>query len=201
MNRWGLTSHPGRILLTVGRLVPRKGVAFFVSQVLPRLMERRGDWVYLIVSDGPEYGAIEATIQDQGLDKVVRMLGQVPNDELQAAYAMADLFVMPNVPVAGNSEGFGIVSLEARASGLPVVASSLEGIGDSFTSEDDGILVPPKDVEAFVAAIDHLLKTKSTLEARLRRRRRVESHYGWTHVAEEYLSAFRDVQAAHMMRS
>jgi phosphatidylinositol alpha-1,6-mannosyltransferase len=201
MGRWGLTSHPDRILLTVGRLVPRKGVALFVSQVLPRMMERRDDWLYLIVGDGPERAAIDAAVRDQELDKVVRMLGRVPDDELQAAYAIADVFVMPNVPVEGNSEGFGIVTLEARASGLPVVASSLEGIGDSFTSEDDGILVPPGDVEAFVAAIDRLLEAKLTLKTRLRHRQQVESRYGWTRIAEEYLSAFRGVQIGYHSRN
>jgi len=197
IGQWGLKSRPRHMLLTVGRLVPRKGVSFLVSQVLPQLAQRRDDWVYLVVGDGPERRVIEAAARERGVDKMVRVLGQVPDDELQATYAMADLFVMPNVLVAGDSEGFGLVTLEARAAGLPVVASSLEGISDSFDSINDGILVPPGDAEAFVEAIDRLLETELTMEARLCRRRRVESRYGWTYIAGEYLAVFRHVRAEY----
>jgi glycosyltransferase involved in cell wall biosynthesis len=200
MNRWGLEFRPKHILLTVGRLVPRKGVRFFVSQVLPKLIKRRNDWIYLVVGDGPERRSVEKMVRERGLDKIVRVLGEVSDDELIAAYAMADLFVMPNIPVAGDSEGFGLVTLEARAAGLPVIASSLEGISDSLSSADDGILVPPGNAEAFVEAIDRLLEAELTVEARLRRRRRIEPRYDWTYIAQEYLAVFRDVQAEYHSR-
>lgn len=197
IKRWGIEPCPKHILLTVGRLVHRKGVHFFVSEVLPELAERRSDWVYLVAGDGPERRQIEVIARSRGLDDMVRLLGRVPNDELRAAYALADLFVMPNVPVAGDCEGFGLVTLEARVAGVPVVASSLEGIDDSFASADDGVLVPPGDVRAFVEAIDGLLQNELTIEARLRRRKRVKSRYGWEHIGEEYLTVFRAVQARH----
>ena len=196
MRKWGLESGPKHILLTVGRLVPRKGVSFFVSEVLPKLANRRNDWIYLIAGDGPERQRIEAAVAQSELEKVVRVLGQVSDDELRAAYALADLFVMPNIRVEGDCEGFGLVTLEARAAGLPVVASSLEGISDSFLSADDSILVPPGDAEAFAEAIDCLLQPDLlTLDARSGRRARVKSRYDWTHVVERYLAVFRDVQA------
>jgi phosphatidylinositol alpha-1,6-mannosyltransferase len=197
LDRWGLQPRPKHVLLTVGRLVPRKGVLFFVSQVLPEVVKRRDDCVYLVVGDGPERGIIEAAVRERRLDRVVRMLGQVPAEELQAAYAMADLFVMPNMPVRNDPEGFGIVTVEARAAGLRIVASAIEGIVDSFTSADDGLLVPPGDTEAFVEAIDRGLETKLTVEERERRRGRTVSQYGWTYIAEEYLTVFRQVQAQY----
>jgi glycosyltransferase involved in cell wall biosynthesis len=173
-------------------------VSFLLSEALPNLANRRNDWIYLIAGDGPERKRIEAAVAHSELEKVVRVLGQVSDDELRAAYALADLFVMPNVRVEGDCEGFGLVTLEARAAGLPVVASSLEGISDSFLSADECILVPPGDAEAFAEAIDCLLQPDLlTLEARLRRRARVKSRYDWTHIAEEYLAVFRDVQVKH----
>jgi len=190
---WGLTARTQHILLTVGRLVPRKGVCFFVSEVLPALARLRNDWVYLIVGDGPDRRRIREAVWHQGLEDKVRILGQVPDEELRAAYAMATLFAMPNVPVAGDSEGFGLVTLEARAAGLPIVASSLEGITDSFDSADDGILVPPGDVEAFVKGIHKLLEAELTLEDRLRRRDKMRSRYDWSSIAREYLEVFQDV--------
>jgi phosphatidyl-myo-inositol dimannoside synthase len=194
-HRWRLTVRPKHILLTVGRLVPRKGVHFFVSQVLPRLGERRNDWVYVIVGDGPERAAIEATVQAQGATDSVRILGKVSDDELGAAYAMADIFVMPNVPVPGDSEGFGLVSLEARMAGLPVVASRLEGITDSFATDQDGVLVAPLDVSGFVDAIDCLLDGDLTPESRRRRTTQVETRYSWDCVIDRYLAVFEAVQA------
>ena len=160
--RWAIDSEcaqPPHILLTVGRLVPRKGVRWLVTEVLPRLAERRADWIYLVVGEGPERQAIaEAARRDQRVAQRVHLLGQISDDELRTAYAAADLFVMPNVPVPGDSEGFGIVHLEARAAGLPVVAADIEGISESFISGEDGWLVPAGDAAAFVDAIDRGLR-------------------------------------------
>ena len=101
---------------------------WLVTEVLPRLAERRADWIYLVVGEGPERQAIaEAATQDPRVAQRVHLLGQTSDDDLCMAYAAADLFVMPNVPVPGDSEGFGIVHLEARAAGLPVVAADIEG--------------------------------------------------------------------------
>lgn len=199
-NRWGLKPHPRHILLTVGRLVPRKGVSFFVSQVVPELARRRDDFVYLIVGDGSERDAIEARVRKQVLGHVVRVLGEVPAEELEAAYAMANLFVMPNIPVQDDSEGFGIVAVEARAAGLRVVASALEGIVDSFFSADDGILVPPGDAEALLQAIDQMMGTEVTHEERQLRRHRTVSRYSWTAVANQYLEVFDNVQREYHSR-
>jgi glycosyltransferase involved in cell wall biosynthesis len=197
--RWCLEPRPPHLLLTVARLVPRKGIRFFVSDVLPLLRKQRADWVYLIVGDGPEHVAIESSVRANSLESMVRLLGRVPDEELYAAYAMADLFVMPNVAVAGDSEGFGLVTLEARAAGLPVVAARLEGIVDSFLSAEDGLLVPPGDAVAFATAMDTLLNEELTSEARARRRQRVASVYAWEHIIKQYLDVFRAVCARRVL--
>lgn len=194
---WGLRSPSERVLLTVGRLVPRKGITFLVSQVLPPLAEQLDNWVCLVVGDGPERDRIQAAVRHKGLEAKVRLLGQVSDEELRAAYAMASLFLMPNIPVYGDSEGFGLVTLEARAAGLPIVASSLEGIPDSFQAADDGMLVPPGDADSFVEAIHSVLEPGLTLEDRLRRREQIRARYGWSHIAEEYLAVFRDAEARY----
>jgi glycosyltransferase involved in cell wall biosynthesis len=191
---WGIDTRPHFIFLTVGRLVPRKGVEFFISHVLSELAESRCDWVYIIVGDGPERQVIEAAIQNHGLIKQVIVLGRVPDNELQAAYAMADLFVMPNIPVTGDPEGFGIVTLEARASGLPVIASSMEGINDAFTSSEDSILVPPGNKNAFLRAIEYALEIEWSIEDQLRQRHLIEDRYSWTRIADKYLTVFRQTQ-------
>ncbi len=199
-SRWRLPRWPEHILLFVGRLIPRKGGRFLVSRILPLLAARRRDWVCLIVGDGPERPALERMTREQGLSEHVRLLGRVSAEELRAAYAAADVFIMPNVPVAGDFEGFGIVALEARASGLPVVAADLEGIGDSFQDGGDGVLVTPGDAEAFVRAIEALLDGRTTATARRERRRRVRERYGWSHIADEYLRTFHSIRERYDAR-
>ena len=195
--RWKLNLNDRHILLTVGRLVPRKGIAPFVSQALPLLRQRREDWIYLVVGEGPERVAIEAVVAAHNLADKVRLLGQVSEEGLKAAYALADLFVMPNVPVAGDAEGFGMVTLEARAAGLPVVAADLEGIRESIENEDDGLLVPPEDYVAYVQAIDRLLGKEPNPAEAQRRRERVAARYAWPRIAARYLEVFRQVQTEY----
>lgn len=200
IRQWGIESRPKHILLTVGRLVPRKGIYFFVSQVLPRLRERRKDWIYLIVGDGPERGPIESAIRAQDLHEMVRLLGQVPDDELAAAYAMADVFVMPNVSVPGNPEGLGLVTLEALASGVPVVAADLEGIGEALGGKDDGTLVKPGDWSAFVEAINAWFDRDETAIDREQRRQRTHSRFAWSRVVSQYMEIFQAVIKEHNTR-
>lgn len=196
---WGQADRTKRRLLTAGRLVPRKGVHFFVAQVLPRLRARRGDWVCLVIGDGPEREAIARAVHEQGLEDAVRLLGRVPDAELRAAYALADVFIMPNIPLEGDSEGFGIVTVEARMAGTPVVAADLEGIADSFADADDGVLVPAGDAQAFTDALDRMLDADLTSEARLARRERMTGRYSWEHLIDKYLAVFEAIQEGKLV--
>lgn len=144
----------GRLLLAVARLVPRKGLAWFVSRVLPRLAGAS----LLIIGDGPERTRIEAAATRSGVRGRVLFAGAVPDKEtLKLAYSTADLFVMPNVPVPGDAEGFGLVALEAASAGLPVIAARLEGITDAVVEGQTGILLPLGEPAAWVAGISRLL--------------------------------------------
>jgi len=187
LRRWGIMPEQRHIILGVGRMVPRKGFAVLVSTILPLLRERRDDWVCLLIGDGPDRSRVEREVKRHQLGPSVKVLGRVSQEELVAAYAVADVFVMPNVEIAGDGEGFGLVTLEARASGLPVVAYGLQGIAESLESADGEIVVSPGDIEGFVDAIDRLLIAGSSLEERTARRQRVTYRYGWTRIAREYL--------------
>jgi glycosyltransferase involved in cell wall biosynthesis len=196
---WGVNSSQDKVLLTVGRLVVRKGLAPFVSEALPRLMAKRQDWVYLIIGDGPERGDIESAVQSQGLGERVKLLGRVNREALRAAYALADLFVMPNVPTPGDPEGFGLVTLEARAAGVPVVAADLEGIGETI-AEQDGTLVRPGDWPAFASSIRSWLDRQETVADRERRRQRLQAEFAWSRIIERYLQVFQEVTEEHNTR-
>jgi phosphatidyl-myo-inositol dimannoside synthase len=138
------------LLVSVGRHQERKGFQWFSDQVMPRLPE---DVIYLVTGEGPTTPAIQAAIDRNGLQGRVRLLGKVPEETLRKLYRGGDLFVMPNIPVPGDIEGFGVVMLEAGMCGLPVLAADLEGISDVVTQGANGHLVPSGDVDAFVAGV------------------------------------------------
>lgn len=176
-----------RLLLTLGRLVERKGVEWFVRNVMPRL---DSDIVYLVAGEGPMRPRITEAVHQLGLASRVMLLGKVSDPLRRTLYQVADVFVQPNIPVAGDMEGFGLVVLEAAAAGAPVVASRLEGLQDAVRDGESGMLVAPGDVEGFVAAIHQLTRDPAYREAFGRRARAcVLSHYHWSAIAERYLRA------------
>jgi phosphatidylinositol alpha-1,6-mannosyltransferase len=144
------------VLLTLGRLVPRKGVRWFVSEVMNRLPD---DVVYVVAGSGPDESAIREAVAAIGPSgRRVRMLGQVDDKLRDELFTGADLFVMPNVVVPGDMEGFGLVAIEAAAAGALVVASELEGIRDAVIDRETGFLVAPGDPAAFVDRITALVR-------------------------------------------
>jgi len=175
------------LLVSVGRQVKRKGFAWFVREVMPRLPEHVRYW---LAGHGPEHEDIEASIRAEGLEDRVQLLGMVPEETLRALLARADLFVMPNVVVEGDMEGFGIVMIEAAACGVPTVAADLEGIRDVIRHEQTGWREPSHNADAFVRRIEGL--DRETL-ARVGEaaKERVRDELGWAAVAQRYLDVLR----------
>ena len=176
---------PRLILCSVGRLVPRKGVAWFVSSVMPVLPD---DVHYYVAGEGPDRAQIEATIAKHNLGGRVRLLGAISDSELELLYHGSDLFVMPNVPVAGDMEGFGLVMLEAGLCGLPVIASRLEGIADVVTEGENGHLVASGDAAAFRDAVmRYHAEPWELTEASTRARLHTAARFGWSGVTDRYI--------------
>jgi len=184
-------SSPKLILCSVGRLVPRKGVAWFVAEVMPLLPD---DILYLIAGDGPDRGRISNAISEYRLGESVKLLGSVSDEELETFYHGADLFVMPNVPVANDMEGFGLVMLEAGLCGLPTIASNIEGIADVIGEGENGHLVPSGDADAFRDAIMRYYSDPAALgRARSLTREVTTSRFGWDGVVDRYVSILQNL--------
>lgn len=178
----------GPLLLTVARLVRRKGIAWFVEQVLPRIP----DATLLVIGDGPEHQAITEAAERKDVSDRVILAGEVPAETVRRAYAVADLFVMPNIPVRGDAEGFGLVALEAAAAGVPVVASHLEGISDAVIPNETGVLVPPLDANAWSTTIARLLRDSMTRQQLSNRApKAIRERFAWNTRTEEVLHIFR----------
>lgn len=175
----------GLILCSVGRLVPRKGVAWFVDNVMPLLPE---DVQFLVAGEGPERARIEAAIDRHGLPGRVRLLGAVSDEDLEVLYQGSDLFMMPNVPVPGDMEGFGLVMVEAGLCGLPVVAAAIEGIADVVTEGENGHLVTTGDAAGFADAILRYHHKPSALSAASHHARaHTVEKFGWEAVTDRYI--------------
>jgi len=173
------------LLVTVGRQVRRKGFAWFIANVMPKLPDRVVFW---LAGDGPERQAIEQAIERNALKQRVRCLGKISEDELIALYRTGHLFVMPNINVPGDMEGFGIVMLEAGVCGLPTLAADLEGIRDVIEEGVNGWFAPSGNTDAFVDRIEGLLEAPDELrKASKRTAEYVSSTFRWDTTAQRYL--------------
>lgn len=160
------------VVVTVGRLVPRKGVRWFVEHVAPLLPERTH---YVVAGAGPDLEPVRTTVAARRLGDRVHVLGAVDEPLREALLGAADVFAMPNVRVHGDMEGFGLVAVEAALRGTPVVAARLEGIEDAVVEGATGVLCPPGDAPAFVAAIGGLLELGPAEREALGRRHATEA--------------------------
>ena len=177
------------LLCSVGRHQRRKGFHWFVERVMPLLPPGVH---YLLAGAGPMTEEIRAAVALHGLGERVHLLGQIPEETLLRLYRGADLFVMPNVPVPGDIEGFGVVMLEAGLSGLPTVAAELEGIADVVREGENGHLLPSGDAEAFAARIRRYAEDRAGLrEASARASRFTVETFSWGRVAERHVELLR----------
>lgn len=150
------------VLLTLGRLVRRKGARWFVESVMPRLPR---SVVYVLAGDGEELEPIRRAAVRVGVSDRVRLLGQVDNADRELLMRGSDLFVQPNIRVPGDMEGFGLVTVEAAMRGTPVVAAALEGILDAVVDGQTGVLLPPHDVDAWVRRLGEIVADPAWLAA------------------------------------
>ncbi|GAA4901520.1 glycosyltransferase involved in cell wall biosynthesis [Stackebrandtia albiflava] len=184
-------------VVTVGRLVPRKGFADVIA-AMPHLPGAE-----LIVAGGSATGETDAetarlrrVARDLGVADRVTLPGPVDRADMPALLRSADVVVC-----APWYEPFGIVPLEAMACGRPVVASAVGGLLDTVSDGVTGLHVPPRDPEAVAAAVAELLHDPDRADkyGDAARRRAVEG-YTWDGVAERTLAVYADVLAARTAR-
>ncbi|HOE26294.1 MAG TPA: glycosyltransferase family 4 protein [bacterium] len=177
------------MLLTVGRLVKRKGVARFVGEALPALARLHPDVLLIVVGEGRERASIERRIAEREMERHALLAGALPPELLRGLAGVASVFVMPNIPVEGDAEGFGLVALEAGCAGLPVAASDLEGIRDAIVPGMNGALIRWDDTEGFVSTVAALLADAGRRAAAGEAARRFNrERFSWDEAARRYLA-------------
>jgi len=142
--------HTEKIILTVALLRPIKGIPYLL-QALHQLRKKREDFILHIIGDGPNREEYESMTAELGLKDKVRFQGLKTKPEVAEFMRQCDFIVLPSL-----SETFGVVLIEALASGKPVVATNIGGT-DEIVSEEVGILVSPTDINTLTKAIDHML--------------------------------------------
>ncbi|MGV3760597.1 MAG: glycosyltransferase, partial [Actinomycetota bacterium] len=154
--RLGLPEE-GRLVVSVSRLVPRKGMDVLI-RAAARLAPARPDLTVAIAGGGRDHDRLARLVADTGAP--VRLLGRVPNEDLPALYGCGDVFAMlcRNRWAGLEQEGFGIVFLEAAAAGVPQVAGDSGGAAEAVVDGVTGEVVRhPGEVEPVVAALARLL--------------------------------------------
>jgi phosphatidyl-myo-inositol dimannoside synthase len=170
-----------RVLLTVTRLVERKGIDVAL-QAFSRLANKYADVEYIILGDGPDRPRLEQLALQMGVKDRVRFVGKVSESLLAQWYERCDVFVMPSRKLSNNDvEGFGIVFVEANSFGKPVIAGKSGGVSDAVIDGETGFLVDPMDIGMVAKAMDRLLSDPE--QARMlgeQGRERVREFFQWT---------------------
>ncbi len=136
-----------RIIFSIGRLVKRKGIVWFIENVMAKL---DNGLIYLIAGSGIEDTEILDTIKKYSLEQSVFFLGEVTEKQKDLLFRTADFFIMPNIKIKNDVEGFGLTVLEAGTYGVTVIASAIDGLVDSVVAGKTGFLVCDQDGRGFV---------------------------------------------------
>lgn len=162
-----------RVLLSVGRLSARKGLREFVTHCLPRIVAAQPDVMLLVVGDVPNQAlhaeaqtpeSIQAAANSAGVGDHLKFLGTITDyGELGSIYRTADVHVFPVRAISGDPEGFGMVTVEAAAHGLPTVAFATGGVSDAVAEGQSGYLVAPNDYMALAQTIMKILAQRDVL--------------------------------------
>lgn len=173
------------IVLTVGRLHPRKG-QIITLEALQALAPRFRDRVEYWIVGGQAKGGYDQKLRDTiaKSDLPVRLFGNIPDDELDTIYDQADIFAMTSIDYRHSVEGFGLVYLEAAAHGLPVVAHNVGGVPEAVHDGVTGLLVPPNHPAQLTAAFERLISDEALRKRLGNAGRHWAQQTDWKHSAD-----------------
>jgi glycosyltransferase involved in cell wall biosynthesis len=202
-------------LVAMGRAVKRKGFSWFVREVLPglthdaqliiigpfapqpSLVERIltllpasfANQIYLMLGFPTDQAALRSLLKTE---QRVQHLGRLPFDDLVAVLKHANAFVMPNITVRGDMEGFGLVCLEAALAQVPVFAAGIEGITDAIQDGKNGILLPSEQSLIWQQALNAcLLEPMMYKQKAVEFQRFTRENYSWELMVKRYATCFR----------
>ncbi|MAG16007.1 hypothetical protein CMO88_03020 [Candidatus Woesearchaeota archaeon] len=185
----------GLLILTVGRMAEKKGFTYLIS-AMPKILKKLPQSKLVIIGDGPKKESLIAQVKELKLENKVIFTGKVTHKELEKWYPTADVFALPSIVTkGGDTEGLGVVLLEAIASGTPVIGSDVGGIPDIIKHNKTGILVPQKDPDKLAGAIVRILGDKKFSKKLAKDATSfVKERFAWSIIAEKFSELFRKIR-------
>lgn len=183
--RRSIAAEGAKLILSVGRLTRRKGFDQVIRS-LPPLLERGIDAHYALIGIGEDEEYLRNLAAEEGVGERVHLLGHVSPEDLPRWYNAADVFAMPNREIGGDTEGFGMVFIEAAACGTPAIAGQAGGTGSAVLDNETGLRIEGADGEQVVESLSDILGDEA-LARRLSRNalERVQREFAWEAVAEK----------------
>lgn len=174
--------------LAIGRLIPRKGFQFLI-RALPQILDKvQHNFEIEIVGDGPYREELIGLAENLGVTSYVRFAGTVPYSELPQKYREADIFILPSL-----AEGMPLVVLEAMGTGLPIIASRVQGIDELVAEDGNGALFDAGDVDGLANCLIKLINTgEKRIEMGKVSTEKVKP-YDWKNIADTYLALYEDI--------
>ncbi|MDH3023817.1 glycosyltransferase family 4 protein [Gordonia alkanivorans] len=170
-------------LLFAGRLEYEKGVQDLLA-ALPRIRRSHPGTTLTIAGDGTQRERLMEQARKHRVSKAVRFIGAVDHDQLVTLMHRCDAIVLPS-----RYEPFGIVALEAAATGIPLIVSTAGGLGEAVQEPDTGLTFEPADVAGLAAAVRATLSDPGAAAQRaVRARARLTAEFSWAEVAERTAS-------------
>jgi glycosyltransferase involved in cell wall biosynthesis len=181
-------------ILAVGYLIERKGFEYLIKAV-KEVSKTHHNIKLTIVGSGPLEIQIKNHIKWLELDENIEIISNVSDQQLLEIYNSSDLFVLPSiVDSQGNTEGLGVVLLEAMACKLPVIGSDIGGIPDIVHDGVNGILVPQKNILEISRAIIEIIENEELRQSIVENGyEMVKGHFSWEQIAREYITIYNEV--------
>jgi glycosyltransferase involved in cell wall biosynthesis len=155
---------PGQHIFCVGRMIERKGFKYLID-AMPQVVKEFPGVTLTLAGGGPVRELLLQQVNNLQLQKNVNLPGKVSAEELERLFSQADMFILPAiVDKNGDTEGLGVVLIEAMTYKMPVIASNVGGIPDVIIPGTSGILVEQKDPSALADAIVDLLKNPQKMQ-------------------------------------
>jgi len=168
-----------KILFTVGRLIPKRGIHYLVRS-MKRVAERRSDVLLIVAGDGPQFKELVKMTEKMKLEKTVRFVGEVDNLQLEKMYIASDIVVLPSL-----IEAFGITVLESMAYMKPLVAFDSGGPSEVISENEIGFVVENRSIDELAEKILELTKSPTLLKEFSSNCQKNIRKYDWDKIADQ----------------
>jgi glycosyltransferase involved in cell wall biosynthesis len=172
-------------LLCVARLIERKGQRFLIDAV-KKLVENDFDVQLDLIGTGDSEADYQALVKKLDLSDRIRFLGYIPRDQIPQYYSNAQIFILPSY-----NEGMSVATLEALASGLPVVVTRAGGMDELVDEGVNGVFFDWADTEELVSHLEWLVKHPERRRQMSQASRELAKRFSWDEVANSYYGKFQ----------